>query len=121
MGNQLALSTGTTVALLILRADTPPPDPALRRRAKSVLGALLKHARVVAVVVEGAGIAATTKRTMVRIVATVVRARAEFRVFSDVGQARTWLVRPSDEAPIGEALDAALAKLANGEVEPLTG
>lgn len=73
-------------------------------------------------VIEGAGILATTKRTMVRVVATVVRGRAEFSVFSDVAAAQSWLsVRAENASPQATELRGAIARLSSVEFHPKAG
>ena len=77
--------------LIVVDADAPPPNAEQRDLLQPKLDALLKGTHATAILIEGKGIEATTKRTLVRVMASFSHARKPFRVFTELERALGWL------------------------------
>lgn len=89
---ELAREAAHKAYCLIVVADAAPaPNTKQRDLLQPKLDALLKHTFATAIVIQGSGIEATTKRTLVRVMASFSHARKPFRVFSDVAKSLVWL------------------------------
>lgn len=88
---QLASHTRLAYAMVVVPEDAPPPSAEMRAHAGTALGAFSEYLRALAIVIEGSGVVATTKRTMARVMFSLTRSRIPFRVFSDTDSARDWL------------------------------
>jgi hypothetical protein len=87
-----ALRDRVAIALMVvIEDDTALPSRAVRERLSDVLSRASNQLSCFAGVVLGSGLAATSKRTMMRIILTFARIKAPTRVFDDVEDAASWL------------------------------
>ena len=77
--------------MVVVSEDAPPPSPEMRHEGSTAIGNALNALAAMAVVIEGGGIVATTKRTMARVMVSVSRSRTPFRVFKETEPASEWL------------------------------
>lgn len=78
-------------ALVVIAERAPAPPPEMRARAGEVFERIAAQTHAMAVVVEGGGIVATTKRTMARVMVGLSRSRLPFRVYKSIDEALAWL------------------------------
>jgi hypothetical protein len=89
---QLAQDAALDAYCLVVVAEAAPaPDSKQRDRMQPYLDTILKQTQATAIVIQGGGIHATTKRTLVRVMASLAHSRKPFRVFSQLEAALVWL------------------------------
>lgn len=82
--------------LIIVAEDSPAPNREQRAKLQPGLDAILKDTKATAIVIQGGGIQATTKRTLIRVMASLTHSRKPFRVFSALEGALLWLREQAD-------------------------
>jgi len=77
--------------LIIVAEEAPAPDRTKRDELQPCLNAILKDTKATAVVIQGGGIQATTKRTLIRVMASFSHSPKPFRIFAALEGALLWL------------------------------